>query len=200
MGLHKTKIQLIFIIVLVMAAIGAGLYFWNPLSFDFGRKELSVEKTVNVVSEIKKIGEFTSACYYEEIAMHDTRIDTVRILGIGHHKKNEIILIGKGRVRAGFDLAKIQESDINAHGDTLDIILPRAEIFDILLNPSDFSIEYESGEWDNENMKPIKLAARKELEENAIANGLLKKAEISGIDRLKNLFMTFGYSAINFFN
>lgn len=200
MELAKAKIRLILIIILIITSIGCGFYlavYFNLVEFSFGKKPLSIEKTANVVEDIRKIGEFTSACYYEEIAMHDVRVDTVRILEIEHQKQNEIILIGKGRVRAGFDLAKIQESDMNAHGDTLDIILPRAEIFDILLNPSDFSVEYESGEWNNENTKPVKTAAREQLEKNAIANNIVKKAEDSGIERLKTLFKTFGYNTVN---
>ena len=202
MGLFKAKLKLIVIVIIAVAGIAAGLYIGNKfqlfsLPFDFGRKELTIEKTANVVTEIKKIGEFTSACYYEEIAMHDSYIDTVTILGVERHKHNEIVLIGKGKVRAGFDLAKIKESDMMVHGDTLDLALPHAEIFDVIINPSDFSIEYESGEWNNENTKPIKSKARKQLEENAIANGILKKTEDSGLERIKNLFMTFGYNTVN---
>jgi len=202
MGLLKAKIKLTLIIIVIIAAVLGGLYLGAKLNlyefpFDFGSKPLTIENTANVITEIKKIGEFTTACFYEEIAMQNARVDTVTILGIERHKHHEIVLIGKGRVRAGFDLAKIQESDMNAHGDTLDLTLPHAEIFDIILNPSDFDIEYESGDWDNENTKPIKAAARKQLEEDAIAGGIQQKAETSGLERLKNMFTVFGYKVVN---
>jgi hypothetical protein len=202
MGLLKTKIKITAAVIIIIAAVAGGLYLGyrlNLFSFpSFGRKPLTIEKTANVVDEIKKIGEFTTACYYEEIAMHDTRIDTTSILGITHHKNNEIVLIGKGTVRAGFDLAKISEEALNAHGDTLEIRLPDVEVFDVILNPSDFSIEYEDGTWDNEMLKPIKAEAKKQLETNAIASGILKKADESGRKHLKNLFATFGYNEICF--
>jgi len=95
-------------------------------------------------------------------------------------------------------LAKISEEALNAHGDTLEIRLPDVEVFDVILNPSDFSIEYEDGTWDNEMLKPIKAEAKKQLEANAIASGILKKADESGRKHLKNLFATFGYNEIRF--
>ena len=202
MGLLKTKIKIIVTIIIIIAAVAGGLYLGyslNLFSFpSFVKNPLSIEKTANVVEEVKKIGELTTACYYEEIAMHDTRIETTSILGIKRHKKNEVVLIGKGIVRAGFDMAKLTEDALTAHGDTLEIRLPDVEVFDIILNPSDFSIEYEDGTWDNETLKPIKAKAKKQLEANAIASGILKKADESGRKHLKNLFATFGYNEVCF--
>ena len=202
MGLLKAKIKIIVTIIIIIAAVAGGLYLgyrFNLFSFSsFGRKPLTIEETANVVDEIKKIGEFTTACYYEEIAMHDTRIDTTSILGIKRHKKNEVVLIGKGIVRAGFDMAKLTEDALTAHGDTLEIRLPDVEVFDVILNPSDFSIEYEDGTWDNETLKPIKAKAKKQLEANAIASGIQKKADESGRKHLKSLFATFGYNEVSF--
>jgi hypothetical protein len=196
------KINIKSLVIVIVFAIIGGLYLGyrlNLFSFpSFGRKPLTIEETANVVDEIKKIGELTTACYYEEIAMHDTRIDTTSILGIKRHKKNEVVLIGKGIVRAGFDMAKLTEDALTAHGDTLEIRLPDVEVFDVILNPSDFSIEYEDGTWDNEMLKPIKAEAKKQLEANAIASGILKKADESGRKHLKSLFATFGYNEICF--
>ena len=198
----KTKIKITVTIIIIIAAVAGGLYLGYSLNLfslpSFVKNPLSIEKTANVVEEVKKIGELTTACYYEEIAMHDTRIDTTSILGIKYHKNNEIVLIGKGIVRAGFDLAKLTEDALTAHGDTLEIRLPDVEVFDVILNPSDFSIEYEDGTWDNETLKPIKAEAKKQLEANAIASGILKKADESGRRHLKNLFATFGYNEICF--
>ena len=202
MGLLKTKIKITAAVIIIIAAVAGGLYLGYRLNLftlpSFGKNALAIEKTANVVEEIKKIGEFTTACYYEEIAMHDTRIDTTSILGIKRHKKNEVVLIGKGIVRAGFDLAKLTEDALNPHGDTLEIRLPDVEVFDVILNPSDFSVEYENGTWDNEMLKPIKAAAKKQLEANAIASGILKKADESGRKHLKSLFATFGYNEVSF--
>ena len=211
----------ILIGVAVVAAIGAVV---GAVTGFFTREPLAIEKTANVVEEVKKIGEFTTACYYEEMALQDSYTDTAEFLGQNADKlagkamkkvglgfmqkaadkaseaiatsKNEIILIGKGRVRAGFDLAKIGENDLNAHGDTLELVLPPAEIFDIIMNPSDFTTEYEKGTWSHELLKPIKAQAKADLEQNAIKYGILQKAEDNGLKRLESLFKTFGFNVV----
>ena len=94
------------------------------------------------------------------------------------------------------DLAKLQEGDFNVHGDTLEMTLPPAEVFDIIMNPSDFTTEYESGTWSHELTKPIKERAKAELAQNAIDNGILDKAEENGLKRLEALFSTFGFKAV----
>ena len=220
-------LRLIIILILVL---GAGFFaaahfnlFGNLFDF-FSRKPLSIEKTANIVEEVKKIGEFTSAVYYEELALKDSYVDRGTIMGrdaatlaskatkkIGlgfasnlaerttaavANSSNEIVLIGKGRVRAGFDLAKLQEGDFNVHGDTLVMTMPPVEVFDIIMNPSDFTTEYESGTWSHELTKPIKERAKLELEQNAIESGILTKAEESGVKRLETLFRSFGFNAV----
>ncbi len=197
----KTKIKLIVLIIVVLCVAMGGLYLGYQANLftlpSFEEHPLTIDKTANVIEEVRKIGEFTSACYYEELAIRDIRVDTTYILGIKRTKTNAIVLVGKGRVRAGFDLSKLAEDGICAHGDTLDVVLPKAEIFDIIINPSDFSIEYESGDWNNESMKPVKAKAKTQLEENAIKNDLLLKATDSGISRLETLFQSFGFLNVN---
>lgn len=202
-GVAKTGIRAAMtplLIVLAVVMIGGGIF--AGIRTDFFHKALSIDKTANVVEEIKKIGQFTTSCYYEEVPLHETRIDTIKregFFGIGagnSYKENEIILIGKGLVRAGFDLSKIQENDIKTHGDTLKITLPKVELFDIIMNPSDFTTEYESGTWSHELTKPLKERAKVDLEKNAIDFGILKKAEESGLKRLETLFKTFGFNTV----
>jgi len=174
-----------------------GIGFGVKIAFD-SKKPLTIEDTANVISEIKKIGEYTTACYYEEMAMRDERIDTTYyVFGNYTTSKSEIVILGKGWVRAGFDLGKIGENDLKMHGDTLDIVLPPAEIFDIIMNPSDFTTEYEVGKWSHENTKPMKVQAKQQLEKDALEFGLLAKATTSGQSRLKNLFAVFGFNTIN---
>ena len=97
---------------------------------------------------------------------------------------------------SGFDLGKVQENDMNVHGDTLELTLPPAEVFDIIMNPSDFTTEYEKGTWSHELTNPLKERAKANLEKNAIEYGILQKAEESGLKRLEMLFKTFGFNTV----
>lgn len=219
----KKLLTLIVIVAVLVAGFYASYKYSHLLDF-LKREPLSIEKTANVVEEIKKIGEFTTACYYEEMALQDSYVDKAHVMGRdadklagkalrkvgldGWAKKadkastvvnsdNEILLIGKGHVRAGFDLGKVQESDLVIHGDTLDITLPPTEVFDIIMNPSDFTTEYEKGTWSHELTKPIKERAKATLEQNAIEGGILTKAEENGKKQLKAIFTAFGFKQVN---
>lgn len=189
------KIKLIITLVLVLAVIVAGLYaaykYTNYLDF-FKRNPLTIEKTANVVEEVKKIGEFTSSTYYEEMALRGTK-NTSTVIG---KRTNEVILIAKGQVRAGFDLSKLRDDDIIVLGDTLKLSLPPVEVFDIITNPSDYEIEYRHGSWDDESLKRVKVQGRKILEKNAIDSGILQKAEENGLKRLEALFKAFGFNSV----
>lgn len=190
------KIKLIITLVIIAIVVAAGLYVaykYTHLFDSLKRKPLAIEKTANVVEEVKKIGEFTTACYYEEVALHEKYSKRSALV---FSSNNEIILIGKGRVRAGFDLSKIGENDLIVRDDTLRIALPQPEIFDIIMNPSDFATEYEKGTWSHELLKPVKVRAKTKLEQNAIKYGILQKAEENGLKRLEALFMTFGFNAV----
>ena len=130
------------------------------------------------------------------MAVRDTYKEESKFLGFKKATENEIVLIGKGLVRAGFDLSKLSENDIIVNGDTLTINLPQPEIFDIIMNPSDFTTEYESGTWNHELTKPLKERAKVDLEKNALDYGILQKAEDSGLKRLEALFKTFGFNTV----
>lgn len=221
----KLAIIIPAVIIGVLLLAGAVLYFGFKLNW--GKHiDNDIEKTANVVSEVNKIGELTTACYYEEMAIREFRYDTIsalkgntaaevketsklkqffnsakeKITGTAAkvtRSSNEIVLIGKGKVRAGFDLSNMTKDDISVHGDTLNIALPPVKIFDLIMNPSDFTTEYEQGKWSHELLRPIKEQAKEKLEQDAIECGLLDNAKESGITKLTELFKAFGFSVVN---
>lgn len=212
------------IILGVLLVAGGVFYFGHKLNWG-KRIQNDIAKTANVVSEINKINELTTACFYEEIAIREVRYDTIKALRGSNNmseeetskikdmfkkmsgkitgtaakvsrSSNEIVLIGKGKVRAGFDLAKIKEKDIHIQNDTLYVTLPPVELFDIIMNPTDFTTEYEQGKWSHELLRPIKEKAKKQLEKDAIECGLLDNAKESGVTKLTEMFKTFGYKTV----
>ena len=61
------KIAIIVAAVLALATVADGVFNKFGLFKNVFKHELSIDKTANVVTQIKKISEFTTACYYEEI-------------------------------------------------------------------------------------------------------------------------------------
>lgn len=170
----------------------------------FESQKLTIDDTANVVTEIKKISEFTSACYYEELVLVNSKeiINKVKksVIGTVIHQdsisKKELVIIAKGKVRAGFDLSEIAEDDLHVKADTLTINLAPAKIFDIIINPSGYEMFVEEGSWSHEEVTAIQSEAKEKIEKNAIEDGLLDKATKYGKEKLTNLFKTFGFNEV----
>lgn len=187
----KKKILSFFITIAVLAAIAAALFFTMKKGmFNFFKgSELKIDKTPTVIAEITKISEFTSACFYEEIILQEKKS---RLL-----LTDEIVIIANGKVRAGFNLKKLTENDVLVSGDTLTVNLPEAEIFDVIVNPSDFDIYIEDGKWDEQTVTALKNKAITQIKEDAIKDGILEKANKSGVKKLSEMFKAFGFPVVN---
>jgi len=172
----------IIIIFIAIAIIIGALWFIGQSKSD---NDIIIDKTATVVEEIRKISEFTSACYYEEM-----------VLGYKKKKNDEMVLIANGKVRAGFDLSSLESDDVMTNGDTLFIELQPAKIFDIIINPSGYDVFVEKGKWSHKQMTTIKDDARNKLEANANAYGILDKATEYGTAKLSTIFKTFGYKEV----
>lgn len=211
---------------LIFAAIIIGLYiFANKMFFPsfhlFGSSPLTIEKTDNVVSEIRKISEFTTACFYEEKTLIGERYrmkktpvykktagDNSLMSFLGVQKKEQdgtivdSVLIAKiayithGMVRAGYDLSKISDDGFIIKGDTLKVYLPQVEIFDVIVNPSDLDEFDRYGNWSEEQTTEIISKAKDEIKQDAIEYGLLDKAVSSGKKKFESLFKTFGFNYV----
>lgn len=195
----KVKLIVTLAIIVVVLALGALAVFKFGL---FDAEEITIDKTANVVTEIKKISEITTACYYEEIILHEEKESdniansTMKLFGGKSISKDEIVIIAKGKVRAGFKLDKLSDDDIIANGDTLNVKLPKAEILDVLVNPSDFDIYVEDGTWDSQTVTKIKSKAADNIKNNALKSGVLEKAQESGVKKFVELFKSFGFTEV----
>ena len=142
--------------------------------------------TPTVVKNIKNIQELSTACFYEEII----RREPIK-------RKDSLIIIAKGQVRAGFDLKELNEDNITIENDTiLSIILPDVKIFTFAINPSD--VKFIEGQKAN-NEKVFNRAiskATKRIEEDAIRDGILDKARESGKKQMTELFKAFGFKEV----
>lgn len=193
-GRILTKVIIIVVAVLI---VGGGIYYF----INNERKGLTIDKTVNVAEEIKKIGEFTSVSSYEELVLANEKVSTSTANSLTQRFLNdtvmdELVLIAKGRVRAGFDLRKVAPHEIDAHGDTLTITLPQPEIFDVIINPKDYEIYVEKGQWKHEEVTAMQRNLKEILLAHAEEDNLLEKANEFGVKKLTALFKTFGFNKI----
>lgn len=142
--------------------------------------------TPTVVKNIKSIQTLSTACFYEEIIQSEPI-----------KKKDSLIIVANGQVRAGFDLKNLNDENITIEDDTvLTITLPEAQIFDVIVNPKD--VKFIEGDKDN-NEKVYNRAvnhATKRIEQDALKDGILDKATESGKKQLTELFKAFGFKEV----
>ena len=196
-----SKLLTILAYIAVAAAV-LWFFIYNPLNinytFIYGTAP-EIEKTENVVEKVRKISEFTTACYYEEYVIKKDKMaeeksffsstpDTVR---------HEVVITVKGAVRAGFNLSALAEDDIVVKGDTIDIKLPAPEVFDVISNPSDYKIFVETGKWEHDEIVAMQSKGRDNVLKNALDNKLLERANKIGKERIASLFNNFGFTVVN---
>lgn len=190
-----------FIALVALIVVGAALLY---LKFKPKEDVLVIDETANIVTEIRKISELTTACYYEDVILKDKKAAssvTGKVVN-SFGKKNEpimedeIVIVASGNVRAGFDLSKLTAKDVVVSDSLLEVTLPKAEILDVIVNPSNFDIYIEDGHWTHEQVTKVEDRAMNRIRQDAVNDGLLQHATKLGVARLTEMFKTFGYSEV----
>lgn len=146
------------------------------------RKDKRIDKTANIVTEIKKIAMLVTACYYEDLLIKEDG--------------DKIIYIVKGTVHAGIDLKGLRQEDIHVQGDKMIVSIPHSTILDVIVNPSD--IDPFKGNVNFNEVKRIVVDAKKKIVENAKSEGkLLARADEIAEKNVKAWFKVFGFKDVN---
>ena len=182
---RRNKQVQIIVFSIILASIAIASIF---LARAYAKKgDLRMENMNQSISEIKKISEFCTAHYFGEVMIMDTEKEFLR--------KNKIVIIASGKIRAGFDLSKMETQIVNDTSITL--MLPPVQILDIITNPSDFRTFSEKGKWSHNRVNLTKNAARKTLLDHALDDNLLDLAEENGTTQLTEMFKAFGFKHVN---
>lgn len=192
-------IKYVIKILVLVAILGVAAFGAYKLGL-FGNSELKIDKTANVVEDIKRIGEFYSTCYYEGLVIKDFKSSEFNKSYIGDlfntDFKDEIVIIANGKVKAGFNLAELDSNDLVVNEDSISITLPKAVVFDVILNPTDYEIYVENGTWSHEKVVKLTEKAKDRILQDALNFGILEKAEKTGMLKLGNLFKSMGFNYV----
>lgn len=205
--MNKVIKSIIGIVIGVAILAAAAFALLKAGIIDIKGNKLGIDATANVVTEIKKISEFTSACFYEEIVLQEKKTSNIADNAVGNKiagligKKgglvnDELVIVASGKVRAGFHLNNLDENHVVVKGDTLCVDLPKADIFDVIVNPSDFDIYIEDGTWDHETVTKVEDKAIGQIKADAEKEGILDKATKSGVKKLSEMFKSFGFPVV----
>lgn len=169
-------------------------------------KKYKIANTDAVIVSIKKIAEFVTICFFEEKIVIERKPKKYINNKLGDfiienmQKENdfiydEVCLIAKGQVRAGYNLKDVK--NIRLDNNILELELPKPEIFDIIINPKGWDFYVEEGNWSEEEINKIKSKVKEEIRQDAINIKILEQAE-QGKEKLKILLMSFGFKNVNF--
>ena len=130
----------------------------------------------------------------------DTHFEQNRLMSLANIEADsvysEVVILAKGRVRAGYDLSKVAADQIKVGGDSISIVLPKPEIFDVIANPSDYEMYIEEGKWSHEEISTIQTNYREALKASSLESGILEKADKSGKERLELFLKALGFSYV----
>jgi len=171
-------------------------------------KGLQIEKTANVVEKISSLARLCSACYYEELVASrrkpNAHVDNVIGNAIADMVSardglitDELCIIARGRVRAGYNLKNLKGDAVRISGDTLYLSLPKPMVLDVQLNPSDCEVYVSDGHWTQEEMAALQKEAKDKLYVNALSSGILKTARESAEKQLRMFLGASGFACIS---
>jgi hypothetical protein len=174
------------------------------LSEMFSSRTIRVEETPMVVKDIQGLSQLITMTSYDEVSADSIRLGTtdmvVQFLPLprGMVSPDRLVIVGKGKVVAGLNLASLGEHDINVTGDSVSIKLPPATILEVVMNPSDFSTFSEEGNWTPDAVTKVKLKAREKMVRRALNQGILPKAEARGKLLVENFLKVSGFKKVVF--
>lgn len=154
-----------------------------------------------VVQQVRGVSELTTAIFAMEAVVPASRDRTVAGYTIG---KTTLLYIAYGEVRAGVDLAELDENDIQVTGDTIRLRLPPPEILDSKIDVNRSRVyDYDRGFLGlGPDAAPDlqQLAQQETLQkvvEAACAQGILQEANDKAELAVNQLLSTAGYASFS---
>lgn len=199
-----------FIVLMVLILIG--IYAMQRIkllpSFAaiFKSQTVEIENTVILVKEINNLAQLITISAYNEIAIDSTKKGwslfnnplIPGLLNLPNLKKpdHKLVLIGKGKILAGVNLAKLTARDVFLLKDSVSVILPGAEIFQVILNPSGFEVFEETGTWTDDEVKAVKIKLRDKLVAYAMQENILQKAGSKAVALMETFLRAAGFKKV----
>lgn len=113
---------------------------------------------------------------------------------------DQLLLVAGGEVIAGFDLSKVKPGDLQVEGKSLRLALPPAEVFSYFVKEDQTYVYMRSTGLLCKADKDLETQARQQAEqrllEYALAQGILERAEQTGLAQLQAFFRDLGFEQV----
>jgi len=195
-----TRILLLVVGIFVIVFVCQRMKLLPSFGDIFSPKPVIIDNTPILVKEINSLSQLITITAYSEIVVDSVKQFTVPILpGISapiHLLDDELVLVGKGKVLAGVDLAKITASNIYVKDDSASVTLPKAEILQVITNPSDFETFNETGNWTDAEVTAVKIKLRNKMITAAMQQNILPKATGIANMMMENFLRSAGFKKV----
>ncbi|RPD50766.1 DUF4230 domain-containing protein [Paracnuella aquatica] len=192
---------LINVVLLVVLVAGS---WWllqraaiQPLREMFRSKPIVVDESPLLVQNIRELAQLMTIEYYDEVVADSSR--GAALLPFPPYiipARQSLVLVVKGRLLAGIDLQQLDTSHIRIYNDTISIVLPKAEVLEVEVNPSGIETFSEKGEWSQRAVAALTAKARDQMLRNAAAQGVLRRADEKGKQLVEQLLLYAGYKNV----
>ncbi|WP_336515631.1 DUF4230 domain-containing protein [Pollutibacter soli] len=203
------SIKAILIIIVVAAA---GLFLLRKLDFIpswnqvFSAAPLEIDETPVLIKEVRELASLITVTGYDEVVVDSVHADPNQIAlrtltgGLAANPFapmfDRIVLVAKGQVICGTDLKKMSDSAIRVFDDSASVTIPKAEILDIIINPSGFETFIEEGNWSDQAITAVKIKARQKMRDRAMQQQLLSKANTRAISLMTSMLQASGFEKV----
>jgi Protein of unknown function (DUF4230) len=193
---------LLYIAILIMAYWVLGkLDILPSLGSLFKPKRVLIDNTPVLVEEVKKLSQLVTITAFDEVVVQESKTNMRLINSPGTmiplQTTGKLVLIGRGKVMAGINLAKLTAADCFVKGDSVSMRLPAAEVLNTIMNPSDFETFAETGTWTPEDVTAVKLKAKDKMIARALQQQILSKAAAKSQQVVERFLRLLGFNRVH---
>jgi hypothetical protein len=188
----------VFVVALIVLSRLDILPSWNI----FKSTPLKIDDTPVLVKEINAIAELSTISVRDEVVVDSFIVDPAAvalraITGISTNPFGSpfphIVIIAKGEVICGTNLKKLNDSAVKVFDDSVSVSIPKAEILDVIVNPSGFETFIEEGKWSDAAITAVKIKAREKMRSRTLSRGTLANADKRAVMLISNMLQALGY-------
>lgn len=194
-------------LILILLLVVGGWWLLSKLNIIpsaselFAPRPVQIDQTAVIVKDIRPLAQLVTLSAYDEIVVDSV----VNLPGVSviqpllpllippvSSLNKSIVIIGKTVTHVGVDLQKIGTTDVRLAGDSIYLTLPRAQVLDVILNPSDVEIFIEKGQWSNNTVAALKNSITAIAMDHVARKGLLEQSQRKAVEILTRFFEATG--------
>lgn len=212
LSLMSIKIKLILIsVAIIVLYISLSLMF--PRLNIFKSRPLELQNSAIIIEGSKKLAQLQGAKFYSELVLDSVKVIkeekmdmTNTVSNFFTSKKSKetytdssmyrITIIGNGTVYAGVDLNSFKEDDISINDSICKINIPNSRIISSVINPSDFNIFIDEGNWSPNEIQQLKAKLVEKVKNEALKNNILAKSNKKVEEMMTTFLKSLGFKKV----